>query len=81
MPFKASLRTWLFWSVLFAAAAVLLFNMAGLVYPSLKADLPPAVAEIMDGTEILLAVFALFAACLAVKGRNLMMVYKRRKKK
>ena len=81
VPFKASLRTWLFWSVLFAAAAVLLFNMAGLVYPSLKADLPPAVAEIMDGTEILLAVFALFAACLAVKGRNLMMVYKRRKKK
>ena len=36
---------------------------------------------LVDGSEILLSVFALLVVCLAFKGRNLMMVYKRRKKK
>ncbi len=79
--FNASLRTWLFWSVLFVSAAVLLFNLASLVIPSLKSNLPTPINELVDGTEILLSVFALLVVCLAFKGRNLMMVYKRRKKK
>ena len=80
-PFKASPRTWLFWSVLLVAAAVLLFNLAGLICPSLKQGLPAPISGLVDGTEILLSVFALFVIFVALKGRNLMMVYKRRKRK
>ena len=80
-PFKASPRTWLFWSVLLVAAAVLLFNLAGLICPSLKQGLPTPISGLVDGTEILLSVFALFVIFVALKGRNLMMVYKRRKRK
>lgn len=79
--FNASLRTWLFWSVLFVSATVLLFNLASLVFPSLKSNLPTPINGLVDGSEILLSVFALFVVCLAFKGRNLMMVYKRRKRK
>jgi len=79
--FKAKLRTWLFWTVLFVSAAVMLFNLIGLIYPSLKKGLPPSLSGLIDGSEILLAVFALVVICVALKGRNLMMVYKRRKKK
>ena len=79
--FNASLRTWLFWSVLLVSAGVLLFNFASLVCPALKDKLPAPVNGLVDGTEILLSVFALFVVCLAFKGRNLMMVHKRRKKK
>lgn len=78
--FHMSLRTWLFWSVLFVAAVVLLFNFATLIYPALKDKFPTPINELVDGTEILLSVFALLVVCLALKGRNLMMVYKRRKK-
>lgn len=79
--FKTKLRTWLFWTVLFVAASVMLFNLIGLAYPSLKRNLPPSLSGFIDGTEILLSVFALLVVCVALKGRNLMMVYKRRKKK
>jgi len=80
-PFKTSPRTWLFWSVLLVAAATLLFNLAGLICPSLKRRLPTSINDLVDGTEILLSVFALFVIFVALKGRNLMMVYKRRKRK
>ena len=79
--FQTSLRTWFFWSVLVVSAAVLLFNLASLVCPSLKDSLPVSVSGVIDGTEILLAVFALLLVYLALKGRNLMMVHKRRKRK
>ena len=79
--FHVSLRKWLFWTVLVVSAAVLLFNLASLVYPSLGSSLPVSVNGVIDGTEILLAVFALLVVYLALKGRNLMMVYKRRKRK
>jgi len=59
----------------------LLFNLASLVYPSLENSLPVSVNGVIDGTEILLAVFALLVVYLALKGRILMMVYKRRKRK
>jgi acyl-CoA synthetase (AMP-forming)/AMP-acid ligase II len=79
--FHASMRTWLFWSVLVVSAAVLLFNLASLVCPALKSNLPAPVNGLVDGTEILLAVFALLVVYLALKGRNLMMVHKREKRK
>ncbi len=78
---KASTRTWLFWSVLLAAAGVLLVNLASLFYPSLRQRLPAPISGLVDSTEILLSVFALFVIFVALKGRNLMMVYKRRKRK
>ena len=80
-PFKAAPRTWLFWSVLLAAAAVLLFNLASLFCPTLKQRLSATINGLVDGTEILLSVFAILVVFVALKGRNLMMVYKRRKKK
>ena len=80
-PFKASPRTWLFWPVLLTAAAVLLFNLASLLCPTLKQRLPAPISGLVDGTEILLSLFALLVVFVALKGRNLMMVYKRRKKK
>ena len=52
--FHVSLRKWLFWSVLVVSAAVLLFNLASLVYPSLENSLPVSVNGVIDGTEILL---------------------------
>ena len=79
--FKTSPRTWLFWSVLLVAAGVLLFNLASLFCPSLKQRLPAPISGLVDGTEILLSVFAILVVFVALKGRNLMMVYKRRKKK
>ena len=79
--FKSALRTWLFWSVLLTAAAVLLFNIASLFRPSLKHKLPTPINGLVDGTEILLSVFALLVVFVALKGRNLMIVYKRRKRK
>ena len=79
--FKSALRTWLFWSVLLTAAAVLLFNIASLFRPSLKHKLPTPINGLVDGTEILLSVFALLVIFVALKGRNLMIVYKRRKRK
>ena len=79
--FKTSPRTWLFWSVLLVAAGALLFNLASLFCPSLKQRLPAPINGLVDGTEILLSVFALLVVFVALKGRNLMMVYKRRKRK
>ena len=79
--FKTSPRTWLFWSVLLVAAGVLLFNLASLFCPSLKQRLPAPINGLVDGTEILLSVFALLVVFVALKGRNLMMVYKRRRRK
>ena len=79
--FKTSPRTWLFWPVLLVAAGVLLFNLASLFCPSLKQRLPAPINGLVDGTEILLSVFALLVVFVALKGRNLMMVYKRRKRK
>ena len=80
-PFKASPRRWLFWPVSLAAAAVLLFNLASLFCPTLKQRLSATINGLVDGTEILLSVFAILVVFVALKGRNLMMVYKRRKKK
>ena len=80
-PFKASPRRWLFWPVSLAAAAVLLFNLASLFCPTLKQRLSATINGLVDGTEILLSVFAILVVYVALKGRNLMMVYKRRKKK
>ena len=79
--FNASPRRWLFWTVLLVAAAVFLFNLASLFCPSLKHSLPAPINGVVDGTEILLSVFALLVVFVALKGRNLMMVYKRRKRK
>ena len=79
--FKAAPRTWLFWPVLLIAGAVLLFNLVSLFCPSLKSSLPAPISGLVDGTEILLSVFALLVVFVALKGRNLMMVYKRRKRK
>ena len=79
--FKPAPRTWLFWPVLLTAAAVLLFNIASLLCPSLKHKLPTPINGLVDGTEILLSVFALLAVFVALKGRNLMIVHKRRKRK
>ena len=80
-PFKASPRRWLFWPVSLVAAAVLLFNLASLFCPTLKQRLSATINGLVDGTEILLSVFAILVVFVALKGRNLMMVYKRRKKK
>ena len=80
-PFKASPRRWLFWPVSLVAAAVLLFNLVSLLCPTLKQRLPAPISGLVDGTEILLSVFAILVVFVALKGRNLMMVYKRRKKK
>jgi hypothetical protein len=80
-PFKASPRRWLFWPVSLVAAAVLLFNLASLFCPTLKQHLSAPISGLVDGTEILLSVFAILVVFVALKGRNLMMVYKRRKKK
>ena len=79
--FNTAPRTWLFWTVLVVAIAVFLFNLAGLFCPSLKARLPAPISGLVDGTEILLSLFALLVVFVALKGRNLMMVYKRRKRK
>ncbi len=79
--FNTAPRTWLFWTVLVVAIAVFLFNLAGLFCPSLKASLPAPISGLVDGTEILLSLFALLVVFVALKGRNLMMVYKRRKRK
>ena len=79
--FSATPRTWLFWSVLLVAAAVFLFNLASLFCPKLKDKLPDPISGLVDGTEILLSVFALLVVFVALKGRNLMMVHKRRKRK
>jgi hypothetical protein len=81
LPFKASPRRWLFWPVLVIAIAVFLFNLAGLFCPSLKDSLPAPIDGLVDGTEILLSLFALLVVFVALKGRNLMMVNKRRKRK
>ena len=79
--FNTTPRTWLFWSVLLVAAAVFLFNLASLFCPGLKDKLPDPISGLVDGTEILLSVFALLVVFVALKGRNLMMVHKRRKRK
>ena len=79
--FNTTPRTWLFWSVLLVAVAVFLFNLASLVCPKLKDKLPDPISGLVDGTEILLSVFALLVVFVALKGRNLMMVHKRRKRK
>ena len=80
-PFKVSPRRWLFWPVSLVAAAVLLFNLASLLCPTLKHKLPTPINGLVDGTEILLSVFALLVVFVALKGRNLMIVHKRRKRK
>jgi long-chain acyl-CoA synthetase len=79
--FNTTPRTWLFWSVLLVAAAVFLFNLASLFCPQLKDKLPDPISGLVDGTEILLSVFALLGVFVALKGRNRMMVHKRRKRK
>ena len=68
-------------AMLLTAAAVLLFNIASLFCPSLKHKLPMPINGLVDGTEILLSVFALLVVFVALKGRNLMIVHKRRKRK
>lgn len=78
---NTSPRTWLFWAVLLVAVAVFAFNLASLFCPSLKHRLPTPISGLVDGTEILLSVFALLVVFVALKGRNLMMVHKRRKRK
>ena len=65
--FNTTPRTWLFWSVLLVAAAVFLFNLAGLVCPKLKDKLPDPISGLVDGTEILLSVFALLVVFVAKK--------------
>jgi hypothetical protein len=47
----------------------------------LKQRLSATINGLVDGTEILLSVFAILVVFVALKGRNLMIVYKRRKKK